>query len=138
VAELVRVVLGGETIVETTRSFRVLETSHPPVYYLPILDVREGVLEPSPRTSFCEFKGTATYFHVHAGDTTRHDAAWAYFQPTPMFEKIRSHVAIYANQMDECWVGDRQVRPQAGDFYGGWITDNIVGPFKGGPGTFGW
>jgi uncharacterized protein (DUF427 family) len=137
-SDRIRVILGGQVIVDTNKGFRVLETSHPPVYYLPILDFHEGVLSPADRQSFCEFKGSASYFHVQGGDQVRPFAAWAYLDPTPRFEDIRSHVAIYAHHMDECWVGERLVKPQPGDFYGGWITDNIVGPFKGGPGTFGW
>ncbi len=120
-------------LVDTTRGLRVLETSHPPVYYLPVADVIAGALEPTGRTSFCEFKGTARYFAVRSGDRLERDAAWAY-DAGP----LAGHVAFYAGRMDACFVDDEQARPQPGAFYGGWITSGVVGPFKGDPGTAGW
>ena len=138
VAKRLRVVLAGQTIAETTAAFRVLETSHPPVYYLPPDAFAPGVLRPNDRTSFCEFKGMARYFSLVAGDRVERDAAWAYPQPSPAFAAIRSYVAVYANRVDDCFVDDERVQPQAGDFYGGWITNDIVGPFKGAAGTWGW
>lgn len=138
VTKAVRVVLGGMVIVETTRSLRVLETSHPPVYYIPPGDIARGVLLPSARTSHCEFKGGARYWTVCAGDRSEPDAAWYYPSPAPGFESIRDHVAFYPGRMDECTVGGEVVRAQAGGFYGGWITSDIEGPFKGEPGTRGW
>lgn len=129
----IRVELGGVTIVDTTRALRVLETSHPPVYYVPIGDVREGVLAPSKRASFCEFKGSARYFDVRVGDRVEADAAWTYDEG-----ELKGHVAFYAGRMDACFVGDERARPQEGSFYGGWITSDLAGPFKGGPGTMGW
>lgn len=133
-----RVVLGGEVIAETTRGARVLETSHPPNYYFPPDDVVAGALTPTPGASFCEWKGRAHYFTVHGGDRTETEAAWGYDRPSPAFEAIRGYVAFYAHRMDACFVDDEQVEPQPGRFYGGWITRDVVGPFKGGPGTRGW
>jgi uncharacterized protein (DUF427 family) len=134
----VRVVLGGEVIAESTRAKRVLETSHPPVYYIPIEDIRLGVLIPSERTTFCEFKGGARYYTVQAGGRVEENAAWYYPDPSAGFEGIANHVAFYPARMDECTVDGERVRPQAGGFYGGWITSDIEGPFKGERGTTGW
>jgi len=133
-----KVVLGGEVIAETRRAYRVLETSHPPNYYFPPDDVRAGVLEPAEGASFCEFKGRAHYFKVLGGDREVNEAAWGYTDPSPAFAAIKDHVAFYAGRMDACFVDDELVTPQPGDFYGGWITADIEGPFKGGPGTRGW
>ena len=136
----VRVVLGGSVIARSTRAHRVLETSHPPVYYVPLEDVAPGALERSSgRGSFCEWKGAATYFDVIGGDGRRAEAAaWAYTDPVPAFETIRDAVAFYPGRMDECTLDGALVEAQPGGFYGGWITSEIVGPFKGGPGTRGW
>ncbi|BAC90187.1 DUF427 domain-containing protein [Gloeobacter violaceus] len=138
VAKRLRAILCGETIADTTHGYRVLETSHPPVYYLPPEDVRMEFLIRTPRSSFCEFKGVATYWTVKAGFKTAEDAAWGYENPTPEFMPMKGYLAFYANRMDECYVGDQKVTPQPGGFYGGWITSDIVGPFKGGAGTWGW
>jgi uncharacterized protein (DUF427 family) len=132
------VVLGGETIAETTRGYRVLETSHPPNYYFPIDDVVAGALEPAKGASFCEWKGRAHYFTVRGGGRVETEAAWGYARPSPAFAPLAGHVAFYAARMDACFVDGEQVTPQPGGFYGGWITANIVGPFKGAPGTRGW
>jgi len=129
----VRVVLGGMVIADTTRAHRVLETSHPPVYYVPLADVARGSLEPArgPAT-FCEWKGTASYYDVLGGDGRRVErGAWTYRDPAPGFETIRDAVAFYARLMDECTLDGEVVEPQPGDFYGGWITGDLVGPFKG-------
>jgi uncharacterized protein (DUF427 family) len=131
-------VFGGQTIVETTNARRVLETSHPPVYYIPIQDVKEGVLIPAERGSFCEWKGNASYYHVRVGESLTENSAWGYPNPTPAFSSIRDHVAFYPHLMDACYVDGERVQAQAGGFYGGWITKDIVGPFKGEPGTHGW
>ena len=137
VSERLRVVLAGETVAETTRGHRVLETSHPPVYYFPPGDVRLDRLVPTQGRSFCEFKGGAHYWR--AADGTGGEAvAWSYPDPTDGFRAIAGHLGFYAAHADACWVGDERVAAQAGDFYGGWITSRIVGPFKGGRGTFGW
>ena len=129
-----RVVLNGETIAETTRGYAVKETSHPPTFYFPQSDVAPGMLEQSGRRSICEFKGVATYWSVNGEP----DAAWSYPDPTPAFAVIREHVAFYPSKMDSCWVGDEQVMAQVGDFYSGWITSDVSGPFKGAPWTSGW
>jgi uncharacterized protein (DUF427 family) len=138
VAERIRVVFNGETIADTSAAYRVLETSHPPTYYLPPDGVRAGVLKPSGRRSLCEWKGQAHYFDVVVGEARAENAAWSYPDPVPAFAKLRDHVAFYAHQMDTCFVGEARVQPQPGDFYGGWITSRIVGPFKGPPGTRFW
>lgn len=138
IAQRIRVEFGGVTVVDTTRAYRVLETSHPPTIYVPPGDVRTDLLEPSSRRSFCEWKGSAAYFDVRAGGRVAVAAAWCYPEPSPSFAAIRDYVSFYPSKVDACYLGDERVRPQAGDFYGGWITSNIVGPFKGGPGTHGW
>jgi len=127
----IKVVYGGVTIAESSRSVRVVETSHPPVYYLPPDDVADGVLVPTERISICEWKGAARYFHVMAGDFTAENAAWTYSQPTKAFESIQDYVAFYAHLMDACFVDDERVQAQLGGFYGGWVTSDIAGPFKG-------
>jgi len=134
----VRVEFAGEVIAETTRAYRVLETSHPPVYYIPPEDVRSESLRPSRRHSYCEWKGRASYYDLVVGEREVRDAAWYYPDPTSRFAAIRDYVAFYPSRVDAAFVDDEQVQPQAGDFYGGWITAEIEGPFKGGPGTTGW
>jgi len=135
---VLRVVFAGETVAQTDKGYRVLETSHPPVYYIPPVDVRRQYLVPAPGRSFCEFKGAARYWSLEVDDRRADNAAWSYPDPVPRFAAIKDHLAFYASRVDECWVGDLQVQPQEGDFYGGWITDRVVGPFKGAPGTMGW
>jgi uncharacterized protein (DUF427 family) len=131
-AKRLRVVLGGAVIADTTRAHRVLETSHPPVYYIPPEDIAPGALEPVERTTFCEWKGNASYFDVVGGDGERvARGAWTYRNPSAGFEPIRDAVAFYPGEMDECTVDGEVVEPQAGGFYGGWITKDIVGPFNG-------
>ncbi len=120
------------------RALRVLETSHPPVFYIPLDDVDPGVLEPSPTTSFCEFKGRASYYTLRVAEAVSVDAAWTYLDPSPGYQSLSGAVAFYPGRVDACHVGDERVEPQPGDFYGGWITSNVVGPFKGGAGTQGW
>lgn len=137
-AKRLRVVFGGVTLAETTRGLRVLETSHPPVYYFPPADVRMERLVPARGGSFCEWKGMAAYFDVEVGDKRAVTAAWTYPDPTPAFLAIKDHLAFYPHLMDACLVGDERARPQAGGFYGGWITGDVVGPFKGAPGSAGW
>ncbi len=138
VSARLRVVLGGVTVAETTRGWRVLETSHPPNYYFPPADILGGALEPAKGTSFCEWKGRAHYFTVHGGVREAPQAAWAYASPSPAFGAIADHVAFYVAPMDACFVDDELVTAQPGGFYGGWITSVVVGPFKGDPGTRGW
>lgn len=134
----IRIVFGGETIVDTKSAKRVLETSHPPVYYVPLADVTVGTLVPHHGSTFCEFKGRAAYWTVTAGNRSAEAAAWSYPDPARGYESLVGHVAFYPSQMDACFVDDEQVAAQEGDFYGGWITADIAGPFKGGPGTWGW
>ena len=134
----IRVVLGGVTVAETTRPIKVMETTHPPVYYIPAEDVTPGCLAPSTRSTTCEYKGRAAYHHVTAGGVERRNAAWSYPEPFEPYAGLAGHVAFYPGQMDECTVDGEQVVPQPGDFYGGWITSEIAGPFKGSPGTLGW
>jgi len=135
-----RVMLGGALIAETSRSVRVLETSHPPVYYIPLDCVATGALDASGgRGSLCEWKGAAIYYDVIGPGSRRvRRAAWGYPDPTDGFEQLRDTVAFYPSAMDECTVDGEPVVAQPGDFYGGWITGDIVGPFKGAPGTLGW
>lgn len=134
----IRIFLGGELILDTTDWLRVLETSHPPVYYLPRAAFLPGALEPAPGTSWCEFKGQAEYFTVRGGGRSAERAGWSYPQPLPGYEELAGLVAVYAGPMDRCEVNGEVARPQAGGFYGGWVTDQVVGPFKGEPGTMGW
>jgi len=135
----VRVVLGGVTIADSTDALRVLETSHPPTIYVPPGDIAPGCLSPSPgRRTVCEFKGEAAYLDVTAGGRAERAAAWTYGAPWPPYEALRDHVAFYPSRMDRCLLDDEVVRAQEGDFYGGWVTADLRGPFKGGPGTLGW
>lgn len=138
VSERIRVVVDGVTVAETSQALRVLETAGAPVYYLPPADVRMDLLQPTEHTSFCEWKGEASYWSIALPERTVPNAAWSYLQPLPGFEAIRDHLAFYAWLVDEAWVGDELATPQPGRFYGGWVTSRVVGPFKGGPGTFGW
>ncbi|MCW6511393.1 DUF427 domain-containing protein [Lichenifustis flavocetrariae] len=134
----IRIIFAGVEIARTQAAFRVLETSHPPVYYLPPSAFQPDALVPASGGSFCEWKGRAVYFDVAAGGRRAERAAWAYPDPTSDFAAIRDFVAVYLGKMDACFVGAEKVLPQPGGFYGGWITSNIVGPFKGDPGTQGW
>jgi len=134
----VRIELGGVVIAESGRALRVLETSHPPTLYLPRDDVAAGVLAPAAGSSFCEFKGRAVYFDVAAGGRVAERAAWHYPEPDPAYAALLGHVSFYPGRMDACRLGEERVRAQAGDFYGGWITADLAGPFKGPPGTRGW
>jgi len=134
----VKVVFGGVTLAYTTRAKRVLETSHPPVYYVPPEDIRMELLKLSDGSSYCEWKGRARYYDVVAEERKEERAAWFYPYPTPPFASLEDYVAFYPSKMDGCWVGGEKVEAQEGDFYGGWITARIVGPFKGAPGTWGW
>ncbi|QDT39359.1 DUF427 domain-containing protein [Stratiformator vulcanicus] len=128
----------GEVIAETTRGYRVLETSHPPVYYFPPDDVQSDFIVPVDGTTHCEWKGRAAYFDVRVGEQVAERVAYSYPAPVARFEAITDYLSFYAGPMDECHVGDEIVEPQPGDFYSGWITPDIVGPIKGGPGSRGW
>jgi uncharacterized protein (DUF427 family) len=129
---------GGVLVADSVACWRVLETSHPPVYYIPRADVTDGVLRQVADRSFCEFKGWASYWDLVLPGVRVARAAWSYPEPTPAYAVMADAVAFYPSRVDECRVGDEVVRAQEGDFYGGWITEGIVGPFKGGPGTTGW
>jgi len=134
----IEVVLGGECIASTEHAWRVLETSHPPNYYLPPDAFRPGSVLPASGSSFCEWKGAATYWTLTGGDRVAEAAAWSYPEPTPAFVVLRDHLALYAGRVDLCTVAGEVVTPQPGGFYGGWISADVVGPFKGGPGSMGW
>lgn len=134
----IRVIFSGETIADSRRTKRVLETSHPPVYYVPKEDIAMDFLERESGSSYCEWKGQAHYYSVSAGDKKSSKAAWCYASPDKRFELIKDHIAFYPHKMDACFVEEEKVKAQEGSFYGGWITSDIVGPFKGGTGTIGW
>jgi len=133
-----RVVFSDTNVADSERAMRVLETSHPPVYYIPPEDVQRQFLSQSGHTSYCEFKGRATYYDLKVGGRVAGDAAWSYHKPARGYEAIKDHLAFYPSRVDACYVDDERVQAQEGDFYGGWITSDIEGPFKGGPGTRGW
>ncbi len=133
-----KIIFNGEVIAETGNAYRVLETSHPPVYYFPPEDVRMEFLTENENSSFCEWKGRASYYDLQVGEKFIKNAAWFYKNPTKSFAEIENHLAFYPSKMDACFVDDELVQSQEGDFYGGWITKDIVGPFKGGAGTFDW
>ena len=137
-AARLKVMFAGITIADTERGLRMLETSHPPVYYIPVGDVTLQYLEPVAKRIFCEFKGTAAYWDIAVGERRSEMAAWSYPDPSARYSDLRDHFAFYGSKVDTCWVGDEIAISQPGEFYGGWITSAIVGPFKGGPGTFGW
>jgi uncharacterized protein (DUF427 family) len=134
----IRIYYNGELIVDSSNTHRVLETSHPPVYYIPLQDIKAGILQPTRHRTFCEYKGAAHYYTLTVGEKSLPNGAWYYPDPTAGYESIANHVAFYPGKMDECYVNEERVQAQAGDFYGGWITSDIVGPFKGAPGTLGW
>jgi uncharacterized protein (DUF427 family) len=138
VALPVRIEFAGRAVAETASAFRVLETSHPPVYYLPREAFTGCELVPAPGRSFCEWKGEARYWSIRAGGRVAERAAWSYPDPAPAFAAIRDRLAVYAGAVDRCFVGGEPVTPQPGCFYGGWITRGLKGPFKGGPGSAGW
>jgi len=129
---------GGVRIADTRRALRLLETSHPPTYYLPVTDVARQHLRAVAKRSFCEFKGMASYFDVVIGEQRAPAAAWSYPDPASPYGALRHHVAFYPHLMDACYVDGERVAAQEGDFYGGWITRHVVGPFKGPAGTLFW
>ena len=134
----IQIIFAGEVIAHTTNAKRVLETSHPPVYYLPPEDVALEYLTRNGQSSFCEWKGQALYYSLEVKGRQSANAAWAYLDLAPGYEDIQDHLAFYAGPLDSATVDGEEVEPQPGRFYGGWITEDIVGPFKGGPGTIGW
>lgn len=134
----IRVDFGGIALADTHAAYRVLETSHPPVYYISPEDLDLSRCELTDRQTFCEWKGLARYYSIRVGDHVALNAGWFYPTPTEKFKRIQNYVAFYPSMMDSCWVDGEQVQAQQGDFYGGWITKDIVGPFKGGLGSWGW
>lgn len=135
----VRVELGGRLIAQSEGALRVLETSHPPTIYLPPGDVRADLLIPSPQPpTWCEFKGAATYLDAVIDGGRFVAVAWSYAEPSPGYESLAGHVSFYPGRVSGAWLDDERVDPQPGDFYGGWVTANLRGPFKGGAGTSGW
>jgi len=134
----VRVSFKGTTIACSERAVRVCETAGAPVVYIPVDDITPGLLRPATgRGSYCEWKGAASYFDLVAEGETVTNAAWTYSTPSPGFEPIAGLISFYP-ALVECRLGDELVRPQAGGFYGGWVTDEITGPIKGTPGSEGW
>ncbi|HEX7275796.1 MAG TPA: DUF427 domain-containing protein [Acidimicrobiales bacterium] len=138
VDEEVEVYFAGRSVAYTDTPLRVLETSHPPVYYVPPDAIDEGVLEPNGNTTFCEYKGEARYFDLVVGDKRSKDAAWAYEAPAPGYEALAGYVAFYPGRVESALLDGEAVQPQPGSFYGGWITTAVVGPFKGLTGTADW
>lgn len=134
----VRIEHRGVIVADSRAPIRTLETSHPPSWYLPPADVATDRLRRSDRRSFCEWKGEATYWHLDVGGDVLRDVAWSYPDPTPAFAILRDHIAFYAGPLDRCSIDGEPVRAQPGGFYGGWITPDVVGPFKGVPGSMGW
>jgi uncharacterized protein (DUF427 family) len=125
----VRVMVGDEVIADSVRSVRVLETGHPPVWYIPPDDVRMELLDSSTTSTLCEWKGAASYWTLRAADRTVEDVAWSYEEPIPAFDALRGYLAFYPSRVDACYVDDEQVTPEPADYYGGWITSEIIGPF---------
>lgn len=138
VLERIRVEFDGQLVADTRRGLRVLETAGPPGYYLPPEDVKTELLRPSRHSSLCEWKGRAHYWHLETAGRRSRNAAWSYPEPLEGYEQIRGFFAFYAQRVDAAYLGQEQARPQPGQFYGGWITSKIVGPFKGEPGSEAW
>lgn len=137
-ARHLKVEFAGRIVAETRGGFRAVETSHPPAFYFPPADVDLSLLVAAARRTLCEWKGGAVYHDLVVGGRVAEDAAWSYPRPTPDFAPAADHIAFYASRVDACFVDGERVVPQAGSFYGGWITSGVVGPFKGPPGTMGW
>ncbi|WP_245395646.1 DUF427 domain-containing protein [Anthocerotibacter panamensis] len=137
-AKHVRIVFNDVVIADSRRTKRVLETSHPPVYYIPPEDVQMQYFTANVRQTFCEFKGVARYYDLTVHEKQVAHVAWYYPTPSPAFQSLAGYLAFYPSKVDACYVDEERVQPQPGDFYGGWITSDIVGPFKGSPGTMGW
>ena len=134
----VTIELAGVAIADTMHALRVLETSSPPTFYLPLTDVRRDLLRPANGTSFCEWKGVAAYLDIVVGERVSSEAGWYYPDPSARYAALADHVAFYAGRVDRATVGGIMVTPQPGGYYGGWITPDVVGPFKGAPGTHRW
>lgn len=125
-------------IADSKNACRVIETASPPTYYIPKADIQMEYLEPSNRSTICEWKGRARYWSLRVGENFSLNAAWSYPEPREGFELITDYIAFNASKVDDCFVENEKVLPQPGDYYGGWITSSVVGPFKGEPGTEGW
>ena len=138
VKEPARLEIGGLVLAESRRALRVLETASAPAVYLPEADVEMSHLEPGSRGGVCEWKGPWVFWAVRVGERFVPRAAWSYTHPWPGYEALAGHLGFYPGPMDACWLGEQRVEPQPGGFYAGWVTPEIVGPIKGGPGTGGW
>ena len=138
VHQQIRVEFGGLVLAETTQGYRLLETASPPVYYFPPVDVRTAYLMPSVKQTVCKWKGIARYWSLRVRKHEALDAAWSYPDPREEYEDLRDYFAFYPGKMDACYVGKQRVTPQPGEFYGGWITSQVLGPFKGESGTEFW
>jgi uncharacterized protein (DUF427 family) len=135
---IIRVEFNDKILAETSRALRVLETSHPPTYYIPKADIKIELLAANPKRSFCEYKGMASYWDIHDGAAASIAAAWSYPSPSEPYSALRDHFAFYSQRVQACFVDGERVQSQEGEFYGGWITSHVIGPFKGGAGTTGW
>lgn len=133
-----KIIIDDKILAQSQHAYRILETSHPPTYYLPPDDINMTLLQRNQHQSLCEWKGKAIYLDYRDGDTYISNIGWFYEQPTQHFYMIQNYISFYASKLQSCFVNDEQVIAQEGDFYGGWITSNLKGPFKGGKGTFGW
>jgi uncharacterized protein (DUF427 family) len=129
--------VGNVEVARTRHALRVLETASPPTVYIPRVDVATEYLQPAPRSSRCEWKGPARYWNVRVASVVLDAVAWSYDDPLPAFGSLRGHLSYYPGRI-ECYMDGVRVRGQAGGFYGGWVTPDVVGPFKGDPGTSGW
>ena len=134
----VRIELGGITLAESHRAVRVLETASAPAIYVPSTDIRMDLLRPDTAGAVCEWKGPWVYWNIVTPEHTSPRAAWGYTDPWSGYEAIRDCLSFYLGRVDACWLGDQKVESQPGGFYGGWVTPEIVGPMKGGPGSQGW
>ena len=134
----IEVIVDNKTIAKTNKALRVIETSHPPTYYFPPEDVAMNLLKKNNSSSFCEWKGKANYVDLHLGKTKILNIGWFYNSPNKKFQPIKEHISFYASKADKCIVNGELVKKQEGQFYGGWITKNLTGPFKGAKGTTFW
>jgi uncharacterized protein (DUF427 family) len=134
----IRIIQNGLILADSNKAYRILETSHPPAYYIPLSDVKMDYFEKNGHSSFCEWKGRAGYVDLRIDQQKIRNVGWFYENPSKRYPRLKETISFYASKLDECYVNDEKVKAQEGDFYGGWITSNIKGPFKGGPGTFGW
>ena len=134
----IEVVINNKVLAKTNNAIRVLETSHPPTYYFPLENVQVDLLKKNNHNSYCEWKGYASYFDLFIDNIKINNIGWSYLMPKKNFLPIKDYISFYASKADKCYVNGSLVKKQEGDFYGGWITNNLIGPFKGGPKTSGW